>query len=285
MGAVAATVRPQIRGLRLKIRAIQTRFTFIQVSRCYSGLALTNGLPSGARVERLGPVAAAVLRMANLTEALALGFASGPVCLAACGPVLLPWLAAEPRALAATGRLLGVFLGGRLAGYLAFAVAAWAAGAALPADAGTRSLIFGLANLGVATLLGVSAAFPQRVCAAERTSADGRLCQIEPANRFHPPAALTLGFLTGLNLCPPFVAAAVRAAETRNLAAACAFFLVFFVGTSVWFLPSLAVSSLRRFEAVPLLARMTMGVLALYYAYLGIVSLSSWNLTRSLNHG
>ena len=236
-------------------------------------------------MERLGPVAAAVLRMANLTEALALGFASGPVCLAACGPVLLPWLAAEPRALAATGRLLGVFLGGRLAGYLAFAVAAWAAGAALPADAGTRSLVFGLANLGVALLLGVSAAVPHRVCGAERASGEDRLYRIAPANRFHPPATLTLGFLTGLNLCPPFVAAAVRAAETRNLAAACAFFCLFFVGTSVWFLPSLAVSSLRRFEAVPLVARLTMGVLGLYYGYLGIAGLTSWHLMRSVNHG
>lgn len=223
--------------------------------------------------------------MASVAEALVLGFASGPVCVAACGPVLLPWLAAEPRGLRATGQLLGVFLGGRLAGYLAFAVIAWAAGVALPVDASTRILIFGLANLGLAGLLIVSAAFPQRHCPPAHASCRDSLHQIGPANRFRPPAALTLGFLTGLNLCPPFVAAGIRAAETHSLAGACAFFLFFFAGTSVWFLPSLAVSSLRRFEAVPWVARLTMGVLGLYYAYLGIVSFSSWSLTRSLNHG
>ncbi len=62
----------------------------------------------------------------NLAEALALGFGSGPVCVASCGPVLLPWLGAEPRDVGTTGRLLAIFLGGRLAGYLSFAVVAWA---------------------------------------------------------------------------------------------------------------------------------------------------------------
>ncbi len=233
--------------------------------------------------------------MTGVAEAVVLGFASGPVCVASCGPVLLPWLAAEPRGLRATGQLLGVFLGGRLAGYLAFAVIAWTAGVALPVDAGTRTLIFGLANLGLGALLLVSAAFPRRHCASQPASADApvevnaakgeSLVQIGPANRFRPPAGLTLGFLTGLNLCPPFVAAGVRAAEERSLAGACLFFVFFFAGTTVWFLPSLAVSPLRRFEAVPFVARITMAVLALYYAYLGVVSLSSWSLSRSLNHG
>lgn len=234
--------------------------------------------------------------MTGVAEAVVLGFASGPVCVASCGPVLLPWLAAEPRGLRGTGQLLGVFLGGRLAGYLAFAVIAWMAGVALPVDAGTRTLIFGLANLGLGALLMVSAAFPRRLCAAahpggpEASVAIGSarrepLVQIGPASRFRPPAGLTLGFLTGLNLCPPFVAAGVRAAEERSLVGACLFFVLFFAGTTVWFLPSLAVSPLRRFEAVPFVARITMAVLALYYAYLGVVSLSSWSLSRSLNHG
>jgi hypothetical protein len=30
-------------------------------------------------------------------EALALGLATGPVCLASCGPVVAPWLLAQPR--------------------------------------------------------------------------------------------------------------------------------------------------------------------------------------------
>jgi sulfite exporter TauE/SafE len=214
----------------------------------------------------------------NLTEALALGFGAGPVCVAYCGPVLLPWLGAELRDLGTTGRLLAIFLGGRLAGYMAFAVVAWAAGLAIPIDLRTRTLIFGLANFGLAALLGFSACFPRRVCAKTPDESHPRLYQIGAADRFRPPAALTLGFLTGLNLCPPFVAAGVRAAAAHSLPGALAFFAFFFAGTSVWFLPSLAMTPLRRFSVVPVVARMTMGALAIYYAYLGVVSAASWRL-------
>jgi hypothetical protein len=192
--------------------------------------------------------------------------------------VLLPWLGAEPREVGATARLLAIFLGGRLAGYLGFAVVAWAAGLAIPVAFGTRALVFGLANFGLAALLGYSACFPRRRCAPAAAESRPRLYQIGSPDRFRPPAALTLGFLTGLNLCPPFLAASVRAAATHSLPGALIFFAVFFVGTAVWFLPSLAVSALRRFRAVPVVARMTMGALALYYAYLGVVSLATWRL-------
>ena len=216
--------------------------------------------------------------MTGLAEALALGFGSGPICVASCGPVLLPWLGAEPRDLGTTGRLLAMFLGGRLAGYLGFGVVAWAAGLAVPVDLRIRTLVFGLSNFGVAAMLGFTAWLPRRRCAKAPDERSPRLYQIGPADRSRPPAALTLGFLTGLNLCPPFVAAGVRAAATHSLSAALAFFALFFTGTCVWFLPSLAVSSLRRFSAVPAIARMTMAALAVYYAYLGIVSVTSWRL-------
>jgi len=214
----------------------------------------------------------------SVAEALALGFGAGPVCVAYCGPVLLPWLGAELRDLGTTGRLLAIFLGGRLAGYMAFAVVAWAAGLALPVDLRTRTLMFGLANFGLAALLGFSACFPRRARAKAPDESHPRLYQIGSPDRFRPPAALTLGFLTGLNLCPPFVAAGVRAAATHSLPIALAFFALFFAGTSVWFLPSLAITPLRRFSVVPAVARMTMGALAIYYAYLGVVSAASWRL-------
>jgi sulfite exporter TauE/SafE len=177
-----------------------------------------------------------------------------------------------------TARLLALFLGGRLAGYLAFGVVAWVFGMAIPLDARTRTLVFGVANFGLAVLLGISAWFPRRHCAIAPDAGEPHLYQIGKSNRFRPPAALTLGFLTGLNLCPPFVTAGVRAAATHSLAGALTFFTVFFLGTAIWFLPSLAVSPLRRFNAVPTVARMAMAVLAVYYTYLGVVSVASWRI-------
>ena len=216
--------------------------------------------------------------MNTYTEAFILGFGSGPVCLASCGPVLWPWLAAEGRDWRGNAGLLARFLSGRLFGYLAFAVAAWAVGLAVPGDARLRVLVYGVANLALAAFLVLAVLWPRRACRISDAPA-GILHQIAPARdaqRFHAPAAVTLGFLTGLNLCPPFVAAGVRAAETHSLIAALLFFTLFFIGTAVWFAPSLAVSRLRGYSAVPLVARITLAILALYYLYLGIVSCAAF---------
>jgi len=200
--------------------------------------------------------------LTTYTEALILGFGSGPVCLASCGPVLWPWLAAEGRDWRGNAGLLARFLAGRLAGYLAFAVAAWAVGRAVPGDARLRALTYGMANLCLAAFLAFAVLRPKHACHAA-DAPTGTLHQIAPAGvarSLHAPAAITLGFLTGLNLCPPFVAAGVRAAETHSLAAALIFFALFFAGTAVWFAPSLAISRLRRFPVVPTVARITIEI-------------------------
>ena len=51
------------------------------------------------------------------------------------------------------------------------------------------------------------------------------------------------------------------------------FFALFFLGTSVWFVPFIAWGWLRRWPQVPAVARMTLALVAAYYAYLGIVLL------------
>ena len=213
----------------------------------------------------------------SYTEAFVLGLGSGPVCLASCGPVLLPWMAAEGRDWRGNAVLLARFLTGRLAGYLAFAVTAWAAGVALPAGAQPRALVFGLANLALAVLLAWAALRSRPGCSAAEPAENG-LVQITPPSRrwLRLSAAVPLGFVTGLNLCPPFVAAGLRAAQLASLPGALFFFALFFLGTAVWFAPSLAIAPLRRHPAVPLAARIVMGVLAVYYLYLGILSCATY---------
>ena len=198
-----------------------------------------------------------------LSEAAILGLSSGPACLISCGPVLLPWLAAERRRFSETSIALAEFLAGRLAGYLVFAAAVWWAGALVPLPPKQRGVLFGAAHVAVAGALVWYILRNRRGC---------------PRRGAATP--LGLGFLTGLNLCAPFVAAAVRAAQTPTLVGAVAFFTAYFVGTTIWFLPAIGVASLKRFEALPIIARYTLSLFAAYYAYIGIVSLAG-----SLLHG
>jgi hypothetical protein len=99
------------------------------------------------------------------------------------------------------------------------------------------------------------------------------LVTIGAARSHRIPGAAALGFLTGVSLCPPFVAAGVRAAELANLAAALLFFAVFFLGTSVWFVPFVGLGWMKRNEAVTTVARMAMVLIATYYLFTGVTML------------
>ncbi|MDR3723508.1 MAG: sulfite exporter TauE/SafE family protein [Terracidiphilus sp.] len=206
---------------------------------------------------------------ASLGEALTLGLATGPVCLATCGPVVVPWMLAQTEGVRRQSGQLGLFLAGRLAGYLLFGVLAWGAGEAIPHTWAGRPWFLGVVDmlLGVA-MVAYAAGWPHRGCAKEKEPAP--LVRIgEPVNAARR-GALALGFLTGVNFCPPFLTAGVRAAELNQLAGAMIFFAAFFAGTVVWFLPLAGLGLVRRSQAVLTVARLAALLLALWYGGTGL---------------
>ena len=206
---------------------------------------------------------------ASAGEALVLGLTTGPVCLASCGPVVLPWMMVQPQGVRAHSRQLALFLTARLAGYLLFAAAVWLVGASIPRVWSGRSLLFGGIEVLLAVALVVYAAgWPRRRCALAETPRE--LVQIGEAQSARQSGALALGFLTGINLCPPFLVAGVRAAQLASLWAAMLFFVCFFVGTAVWFLPFLSLGFVQRTPALVIVARMVAALLACWYGFSGI---------------
>jgi hypothetical protein len=208
----------------------------------------------------------------SAVEALMLGLATGPICLASCGPVVLPWMLVQPQGVRSHARQLSIFLSGRLAGYLVFAAVVWLAGIALAGAGNARFWIMG----GVQVLLAVglliyAAAWPHARCGFVRSKNNlvqiGTTSSAPPQSR--PTGAIALGFLTGINLCPPFLVAGVRAAQLPTLAAALLFFAVFFVGTAVWFMPFLSLGVVRRTPSFMTVARMAAVLLACWYGFTG----------------
>lgn len=205
------------------------------------------------------------------SEALALGLASGPACIASCGPVLVPSLLTEQAGFKPHARFLSVFLGARLAGYLLFAAAAWEVGALVSLPQASRVLLMGAVDVLLAGVLLWYAWSARHLCGS--SCASSKLVQIGATKDRRVAGAAALGLLTGLSLCPPFVAAGVRAAEQGSMTQALLFFIFFFVGTSVWFIPFIGISCVARNQAVMTVARMTMVLIALYYLSLGIAML------------
>ena len=210
-------------------------------------------------------------------DALALGLASGPACLAACGPVLVPSLLAGQAGFLANLRTIALFLGTRLLGYLLFALVAWEVGALAFMLIKPHPHLVGMVYLLMAGVLAWYAYSVQRKCAGARATSklvtiDGTVDESRSARKSMAGVAM-LGFLTGLNFCPPFVVAGIRAAELGSLPGALLFFAFFFAGTSIWFVPIAGLGCVVRNQALITVARMTMGLVALYYLALGLYML------------
>ena len=116
---------------------------------------------------------AALSFSASAGEALVLGLATGPVCLATCGPVVVPWMMVQPQGVRGHSRQLFLFLAARLAGYLVFACAAWLVGSAIPHSWTGRSwLMGGIQILLAAALVVYAAGWPHRRCVVAKTTAN-----------------------------------------------------------------------------------------------------------------
>jgi hypothetical protein len=133
----------------------------------------------------------------------------------------------------------------------------------------------GIQLLLAAGLVIYAVGWPHRKCSADakdlaRQGKSSELVRIGEPPRAMRSGALALGFLTGINLCPPFLVAGLRAAQLEHLSAALLFFICFFVGTAVWFLPFLSMGLVQRTPAVVIVARMVAVMLACWYGFSGL---------------
>jgi hypothetical protein len=207
-----------------------------------------------------------------LTEGFLLGIASGGVCLAYCAPVLVPYLLGEGSPLRSSAISVGGFLGGRLVGYLTFAVLAWLTHFAVVDNLPHRETVVGVATIALALLL-IAYGFmghPQR-CKAAVVGA--KLEKLPLRNPSLVP--VLLGLITGVNVCPPFLMAFGNAAQFSTLRQSLLFFAAFFVGTSVYLAPLPLVGMAGRHEVVKIVGRLASGVVGLFYLYSGVVSVAA----------
>jgi len=87
-----------------------------------------------------------------MLQGFILGITSGTACLAYCAPLLVPVLLGEGKNIQRNYVILGQFLGGRLSGYLLFALLAWAVGFPL-SGLQDREVVFGVVYMVLATAI------------------------------------------------------------------------------------------------------------------------------------
>jgi hypothetical protein len=84
---------------------------------------------------------------------------------------------------------------------------------------------------------------------------------------------LTGGFVTGLNLCPPFLLAITGAVETHQLYGSLLFFIMFFLGTSVYFIPMPFLGFFKRKQVLQVIGKFAAILAGLLYLYKGVFSM------------
>lgn len=209
-----------------------------------------------------------------METALFLGLTSGGSCLATCGPLAAALLASERISLKRSGALLSVFLSGRLLGYLGWGVLSWLLGWAIFQN--PRGLaLFSAADLVLGAWLiyyGIS-----RPTVHSHGNCPGSILKsLDSPLGTHQVffRGGIWGFLSGLQICPPFLAAVTEAARTGSLGGSLLFFFLFYLGTGIWFVPFPFIGTLGRFRQVSQVARFLTLPLGAYFIYSGILSMT-----------
>jgi sulfite exporter TauE/SafE len=163
-----------------------------------------------------------------------------------------------------------MFLAGRLFAYLIVGLITGWAGMILLEPTGGSMVLFGVIYLLLAGLL-IAYGFHRfrEVCLGKVDNA------LKKRYLFRWPFLVPVvgGFVTGLNLCPPFLLAIAAAMEGDSIGGAVLFFGYFFVGTSVYFIPLPFVGFFRRQQALRAIGKFAAMLAGVFYLYKGILML------------
>ena len=203
-------------------------------------------------------------------EGFILGLSNGATCMAYCAPVLVPYLLGEGKGILRNSVFTAQFLSGRLVGYLLFAVLAWGINRSILQGMSKPDLIIGPAYIVFSMLLIYYGFFATSTsCVATRMNGlRHRLTKIWP-----DLLPVVAGLVTGLSFCPPFLLAFTGAMEKTTVLQSMFFFFAFFLGTSIFFIPTPFIGILRGFSTLRIIGKMAAGLIGVYYLYSGIMML------------
>jgi sulfite exporter TauE/SafE len=191
-------------------------------------------------------------------KALALGLSTGLFCAGFCVPLVGPLVLGDERGRSAAR--IGLFLLGRLVAYLLFGLVFGLAGHALGRIWAVKTVavpvlyaLLGLLMVGY----GLVRSFPHL-----------GLCRVLDPRVKSDWYLAVVGFLAGINLCPPFLLAVTTVMDAGGALQGIVFFFVFFLATSVYLVPLLFAGLLNRFGSVRFAARVASVVAGAYFVYL-----------------
>ncbi len=195
----------------------------------------------------------------NIITGFLAGLSVGVYCLGLCLPIFLPVLLSENR----TGRksifLVLEFSLGRLIGYLFFGLIFGWFGQIVKSN--LIHIVVSLANLwiGILMLIYSLGVIDQKFCAAI------------PFRKVKWP--IVLGFLTGVNVCPPFLGSLAYVFNLKIVWDSLIYFFLFFLGTSTYIIPFTVLGAFSEKNWLRALARWSGILVGIYFVVNSVIKI------------
>lgn len=192
-------------------------------------------------------------------KGLLLGLSTGLFCLSWCVPIYTPLLLSTQKSIReiwlafvkfSLGRLLAYIIFGAVVGYLSEFIIG-----------GIFSKIISWSIIIIALLMigyGFGLTIPK-----------SKFCQRIKKMKI----LFWAGFLTGINVCPPFMLAVVSGLKSGNVISGILYFLFFFIGTSVYLVPLTFLgyfNKLKILNKIATYSAILVGIIFLFYGLKGI---------------
>jgi sulfite exporter TauE/SafE len=192
-------------------------------------------------------------------QGLLLGLATGLSCLGYCGPIYIPLMMAEKRGTVQTARVIAELALGRLVAYLLFGAAIGYIGGKVDGPLFQRVMAGATVLLSLLLLVYVT------------TQGWPNLSVCRWVDKRHLRFPVVFGFLSGFNVCPPFLLAISYTFGLASIFRGMLLFCGFFAGTSVYLLLLLPLGYLGRWQNIRLVGLMTAVLAGIFFLFVGVI--------------
>ncbi|HVN57435.1 MAG TPA: sulfite exporter TauE/SafE family protein [Bacteroidales bacterium] len=195
-------------------------------------------------------------------ESFLLGLSSGSACLVTCGMVLIPYIISGPAGLRRTVIDLSLFMLTRFLIYLALATAVWYFGKAIFSSVFLRTFLTGTLYTVFAIML-----VWYSIGRGRRKDCPAAIVKKVDNLRLVP---VMLGITNSLGFCPALLLILTKGASQQTLMQSYLAFVMFFLGSSLWFVPLPFAGKLKRKETLELIGTMATGVAGVIFFVKGL---------------
>jgi sulfite exporter TauE/SafE len=206
----------------------------------------------------------------RLMEALLLGLSTGTSCLILCGPIIVPYLLGEGISVKRSLIDIFIFLGSRFIVYILLGLLAALVGQTFLKTGLYRGVITGSAYIILSVTLIIYAFFRIKPLCMLKNFHEIPANQADRRTLIVP---LVGGLVTGLSLCPSLLLAFTGAASEKSIWQSITFFILFFIGTTVYFLPLIFLGLIHGKNVIHIIGKIAAGMAGVIFFAKGLILL------------